>query len=105
MNINDGRRFQVAIGSRENEGGRCIRVSRVQGWPRHLRACLQGEEEGRVSGSCEHSTRFILVPSSNDTRDYALKQIEGAGLSTSACREISVGAIRFALIDYVEYRF
>ncbi|CAF4683283.1 unnamed protein product, partial [Rotaria magnacalcarata] len=25
----------------------------------------------------------------NDTRDYALKQIEGAGLSTSACREIS----------------
>ncbi|UJR27968.1 hypothetical protein I4U23_009226 [Adineta vaga] len=26
----------------------------------------------------------------NDTRDYALKQIEGAGLSTSACREISL---------------
>jgi len=25
-----------------------------------------------------------------DTRDYALKQIEGAGLSTSACREISL---------------
>ncbi|CAF0823207.1 unnamed protein product [Rotaria sp. Silwood1] len=26
----------------------------------------------------------------SDTRDYALKQIEGAGLSTSACREISL---------------
>ncbi|CAF4407629.1 unnamed protein product, partial [Adineta steineri] len=26
----------------------------------------------------------------NDTRDYAVKQIEGVGLSTSACREISL---------------
>jgi hypothetical protein len=25
-----------------------------------------------------------------DPREYALKQIEGAGLSTSACREIAV---------------
>lgn len=26
----------------------------------------------------------------NDTKDYALKQIEGTGLSMSACREIAV---------------
>lgn len=28
----------------------------------------------------------------NDTKDYALKQIEGTGLSMSACREIAVSA-------------
>lgn len=26
-----------------------------------------------------------------DTKDFALKQIEGTGLSMSACREITVG--------------
>lgn len=59
----------------------------------------------RKTGECARPSnlmaRFILVHSSNDTRDYALKQIEGAGLSTSACREISVGAIRVALDDDV----
>lgn len=29
----------------------------------------------------------------NDTKDYALKQIEGTGLSMSACREIAVNSI------------
>lgn len=29
----------------------------------------------------------------NDTKDYALKQIEGTGLSMSACREIAVRCI------------
>lgn len=29
----------------------------------------------------------------NDTKDYALKQIEGTGLSMSACREIAVSFI------------
>lgn len=28
-----------------------------------------------------------------DTKDYALKQIEGTGLSMSACREIAVNSI------------
>lgn len=31
---------------------------------------------------------------SNDTKDYALKQIEGTGLSMSACREIAVSRLR-----------
>ena len=30
----------------------------------------------------------------SDNREYALKQIEGAGLSMSACRELSVGLIK-----------
>ena len=29
---------------------------------------------------------------SEDKRDYALKQIEGTGISMSACREIAVSA-------------
>lgn len=32
----------------------------------------------------------------NDTKDYALKQIEGTGLSMSACREIAVGLAPFS---------
>jgi hypothetical protein len=35
----------------------------------------------------------------SDTRDYALKQIEGTGLSMSACREIAV-SIKFSYIKY-----
>ena len=33
---------------------------------------------------------MIHMYKSVDPREYALKQIEGAGLSTSACREIAV---------------
>lgn len=35
---------------------------------------------------------------SSDTRDYALKQIEGTGLSMSACREIAVSISIFSFI-------
>lgn len=34
----------------------------------------------------------------NDKKDYALKQIEGTGLSMSACREI---AVRNAIITHI----
>lgn len=35
----------------------------------------------------------IYVLFSNDGREYALKQIEGTGISMSACREIAVSHI------------
>lgn len=34
--------------------------------------------------------RFYIFPVSSDTKDYALKQIEGTGISMSACREVAV---------------
>ena len=37
--------------------------------------------------------KFHLYISSSDTKEYALKQIEGTGLSMSACREIAVSSI------------
>lgn len=37
-----------------------------------------------------------------DPREYALKQIEGTGLSTSACREIAVSAIEKSLNQNIE---
>ena len=37
--------------------------------------------------------------SSEDTDDYALKLIEGAGLSMSACREIAVS------VDHLFFQF
>ena len=36
---------------------------------------------------------------SNDDRVYALKQIEGSGISMSACREIAVSDRLFMLVD------
>ena len=33
---------------------------------------------------------FLFAFHSEDKRDYALKQIEGTGISMSACREIAV---------------
>lgn len=41
--------------------------------------------ESSVSKCLEKSFNFRL-----DTKEYALKQIEGTGLSMSACREIAV---------------
>lgn len=35
----------------------------------------------------------------SDTRDYALKQIEGTGLSMSACREIAVSLRLVSLLS------
>lgn len=42
---------------------------------------------------------------SKDKRDYALKQIEGTGISMSACREIAVRMynLQFIIIKLVEY--
>ena len=34
----------------------------------------------------------IALPFSSESRDYALKQIEGTGISMSACREIAVSS-------------
>lgn len=39
----------------------------------------------------------------NDTKDYALKQIEGTGLSMSACREIAVCLITLIIIKYTTH--
>ena len=39
---------------------------------------------------------FANVYFSKDSNDYALKQIEGAGISMSACREVAV-SIFYAL--------
>lgn len=36
---------------------------------------------------------------SSDTKDYALKQIEGTGLSMSACREIAVSNLYYLHIS------
>lgn len=43
----------------------------------------------------------------NDTNDYALKQIEGTGLSMSACREIAVCLLiySFTLICFLKCPF
>lgn len=38
----------------------------------------------------------------NDTKDYALKQIEGTGLSMSACREIAVGTNAYIVLFSVQ---
>lgn len=40
----------------------------------------------------------------NDKKDYALKQIEGTGLSMSACREIAVRITNFSFIAAVLFR-
>lgn len=37
-----------------------------------------------------YSRNISFFPCRSDTKDYALKQIEGTGLSMSACREIAV---------------
>lgn len=39
----------------------------------------------------------------SDSRDYALKQIEGTGLSMSACREIAVSYIRLHVSQIFNY--
>jgi cyclin-dependent kinase 8/11 len=36
----------------------------------------------------------------SDNRDYALKQIEGTGLSMSACREIAVSKKNFFFLGH-----
>ena len=51
--------------------------------------------------------KFKLVSSSffdfsSETKEYALKQIEGAGISMSACREIAVSFHNFEII-YLQY--
>ena len=45
---------------------------------------------------------YFHMYKSVDPREYALKQIEGAGLSTSACREI---AVKKAFISYIIQHF
>lgn len=39
-----------------------------------------------------HFLFYCDSPGVHDTREYALKQIEGSGISMSACREIAVSA-------------
>ncbi len=36
---------------------------------------------------------------SDDKRDYALKQIEGTGISMSACREIAVSVVQLLYVS------
>ena len=48
----------------------------------------------KVADKFKHNSYFkkLLLCSdfSKDSNDYALKQIEGAGISMSACREVAV---------------
>lgn len=41
----------------------------------------------------------------SDTKDYALKQIEGTGLSMSACREIAVSYLRIYFFISLQFLF
>ena len=51
-----------------------------------------------------HSTWWSYFPDSSDTKDYALKQIEGTGISMSACREVAVCKKQLAY-NSVQYCF
>ena len=47
-----------------------------------------------VKRFCSTITFFFVFSFRTDPKEYALKQIEGAGLSMSACREIAVSFIK-----------
>lgn len=48
-----------------------------------------------VCSNVEHSVPDSELKSRPDTKDFGLKQIEGTGLSMSACREIAVSYFIF----------
>ena len=64
------------------------------------------DETGRRSERkrLQKYTDFFYNPcifSSSDTKDYALKQIEGTGISMSACRELAVSKKILPLIRFL----
>ncbi len=53
---------------------------------------FEGCKVGR--GTYGHVYKAKRKDGSSDSKEYALKQIEGVGLSMSACREIAVRTVR-----------
>ena len=91
----NGLQFQDKDDPDQGESRGQIRVRRLQGRPRDLRSRLQGQTERWVRELTEGQPfegrlMLDLLFWRSDDREYALKQIEGAGLSMSACREIAV---------------
>lgn len=63
--------------------------------------CLENTLNTTVIFTCT----FLFF--SSDTKDYALKQIEGTGISMSACREVAVSKILFrfhSLSNHVDHK-
>lgn len=92
----------------------------MQSRQRNLRPCLQGSKKRRVSHLVKTRKRnlflnlctivYYRVPESElksrpDTKDFALKQIEGTGLSMSACREITVSSYPKRQIPFLKMFF
>ena len=99
-----GRQFQGAALSETRKSIRFVRIWREKDRERHIRPCIQGHQNRRVRiclvtpmlPYLEHNRWRVTAISDMvlcfccSSKVYALKQIEGAGLSLSACREIAV---------------
>ncbi|XP_073193146.1 LOW QUALITY PROTEIN: cyclin-dependent kinase 19 [Lepidochelys kempii] len=92
--VSHGLRVQIQAGGRARAGGGSVRVRGLQSGERHLWARLQSAAQGRIPEglrvwtSCLGGSR--IFSRRKDEKEYALKQIEGTGISMSACREIAL---------------